>query len=249
MILVLLVSILVFSTVASVVIASAYTPLEKRIFLRYKKGFAKPPGVGKPPKDDNDDAGYYTLLGKGVKWKTIPVSYVIDPENPNGLKEAFITGAIFDSAEQWDSHTTTTEIFNNVYGIVDDATVDLDAPDGSNEVLFGRVEELFEDDSLVNVIAVTIVWGIWGGPPGRREIVEFDIMFDTDYSWGNADDGSEVMDLQNIATHEFGHGVGLGDLYEDAAFQETMYGYASYGEIIKRTLYYGDSAGIMNLYG
>ena len=55
------------------------------------------------------------------------------------------------------------------------------------------------------------------------------------------------MDFENIATHELGHAVGLGDLYNDCT-EETMYGYASYGETKKRTLEAGDITGIKKLY-
>jgi len=106
------------------------------------------------------------------------------------------------------------------------------------------------------VIAVCIVWGYFTGPPSTRRIVEFDIMFDTDFNWGCAGDTNETglgdtsfMDLQNIATHELGHGVGLGDLYITEASDETMYGYSTEGETKKRTLYIGDIAGIQELYG
>ena len=85
-----------------------------------------------------------------------------------------------------------------------------------------------------------MVWGYFSGPPSEREIIEFDIMFDTDYHWGDADVYWDVMDLQNVATHEFGHGIGLDDYYECEL--ETMYGYSTYGETIKRDLYYGDVA-------
>ncbi|NIP29559.1 MAG: peptidase M10A and M12B matrixin and adamalysin, partial [Candidatus Dadabacteria bacterium] len=63
------------------------------------------------------------------------------------------------------------------------------------------------------VIAVTVIWGYFSGPPSIREIVEFDVLFDTDFTWGNATVNPTLMDLQNIATHEIGHGAGLGDLY------------------------------------
>ena len=55
------------------------------------------------------------------------------------------------------------------------------------------------------------------------------------------------MDLQNIATHEFGHAAGLDDYYQ--CDLETMYGYSYYGDIEKRDLYDGDIAGIQKLYG
>ncbi|PJA83788.1 MAG: peptidase M10A and M12B matrixin and adamalysin, partial [Candidatus Nealsonbacteria bacterium CG_4_9_14_3_um_filter_37_29] len=56
-------------------------------------------------------------------------------------------------------------------------------------------------------------------------------------------------DLQNIATHELGHGVGLGDVYETACSEVTMYGYSNYGETQKRTLEAPDITGLQTLYG
>jgi len=219
--------------------------LGKKIFIYEKEGFAKPPGVGRP-KDKPAEG--YELLGKGVKWKELPVTYYIDPSNDNGLTAEFVTSAIYESAEEWDSHTNE-ELLNDVYYVIADGSWDSDAPDGRNELLFGDYPE-------ENVIAVTIIWGYFYGPPRQRKIIEFDIMFDIDFTWGYAGPTSEdslgdtnVMDLQNIATHELGHGVGLADLYEDQWAEQTMYGYATYRETKKRTLNTGDIAGIQALYG
>lgn len=81
------------------------------------------------------------------------------------------------------------------------------------------------------------------------------MVFDDEYTWGDAGPTSEtelgdtsIMDLQNIATHEFGHAAGLDDLYESSCSEETMYGYAEAGETKKRTLNDGDIAGITELY-
>jgi predicted Zn-dependent protease len=57
------------------------------------------------------------------------------------------------------------------------------------------------------------------------------------------------MDLQNIATHEFGHAVGLGDIYDTACSSVTMYGYSDYGDTVKRTLETPDITGLRTLYG
>ena len=48
-------------------------------------------------------------------------------------------------------------------------------------------------------------------------------------------------------THELGHGIGLADIYDCEL--ETMYGYSTEGDIIKRDLYDGDIAGLQKLYG
>lgn len=85
--------------------------------------------------------------------------------------------------------------------------------------------------------------------PPTREIVEFDVLFDTNYDWGDATVDPTVMDLQNIATHEIGHGVGLDDIYESACSEVTMYGYSTSGETKKRTLEAPDITGVQKLYG
>jgi len=247
--------IFLLSIIASIsFIASAYAikpdnvppRLEKRVFIHYRKGYGKPdwtPGKGPSPKEE-DHSRHYALLGKGVKWKTTAVIYV-DPDNPQGLEETFIINVIRISAEEWDDGAYSNwggvemNLFDG-YIVIYDATFDDDAPDGRNEILFG-------DYPQEGVIAVTVVWGYFSGPPSQREITEFDIMFDTDYAWGDATIDPTVMDLQNIATHELGHGAGLDDIYNCEL--ETMYGYSNYGETIKRDLYLGDIAGIQELYG
>ena len=218
-------------------------PLEKIVFIHYKR-HAKPPwagGPGGPNGDEEEEKGYYELLGKGVKWKALPIDISIG----KGITKSAIVAAMIE----WDEHTST--LLYSAISYKRDASWDDDAPDGTNELVFG-------DYPTKGVIAVTVIWGYFNAPPPFREIIEFDIMFDTDYTWGDAGSTNDdtgfgedlsVMDLQNIATHELGHGLGLDDLYYSAASDETMFGYSSYGETKKRTLYYGDIAGIQDLYG
>ena len=130
--------------------------LEKIVFIHYKKGFAKPPwaGGGKPDKGTK----CYDFLGRGVKWKELPVSYVIHPD--------LEAGAISASAETWDD-ATLEELFSDSYEL--DSTVSWDGwknsvPDGRNELLFG-------DYPQEGVIAVAVVWGYFSGPPSTRKII------------------------------------------------------------------------------
>lgn len=222
-------------------VANNGSSLSKIVFVYTKEeSYAKPPWAG-GGKGKNKAEGYEFLM-KGYKWKELPVELVVDPDN-GGLLLAFVVEAISNGAEEWDSYTTAELFKDSPYTIVHDASWDggtpkWTPPDGRNELLFDD----FPEDG---VIAVCVTWFSRVG----RRIVEFDIMFDTDFTWGNVDsDGTTVMDLQNIVTHELGHGVGLADLYEDEWSEQTMYGYADYGEIKKRTLESGDIAGIQALY-
>lgn len=208
--------------------------LEKIEFIHYKKGYGKPEGRGKPPKAP---ACYkFLTLGKNpIKWQELPVNYVINPTNPKGLDESFIANTVSTSAETWDV-ATTKELMNDTYTI--DYTATYGVQNYENAIAFGNYP-------TAGVIAVTTVWY----NPVTKAIVEFDVMFDTDWSWGDATVDATKMDLQNIATHELGHGVGLADVYEDACSAVTMYGYSDYGETQKRTLETPDITGLQKLYG
>ena len=96
-----------------------------------------------------------------------------------------------------------------------------------------------------STLGATFVWY------ARRsgEIVEVDTVFNKRYPWAIFPDAPDchgsptAYDLQNIATHEFGHWVGLDDLYDDGARDLTMYGFSAGGEVKKRTLGAGDITG------
>ncbi len=200
--------------------------LERVDFIHYKKAAG---GFGKPARPD----ACYKLMG--VKWSALPVAYVINPTNPSGLSEAFVISAVSTSAEVWDV-ATSKELFNNAYAV--DYGAHYGVQNYVNAIVFG-------DYADNNVIAVTSVWF----SRRSKQIVEFDMLFNVKYVWGDATVNSSVMDLQNIATHELGHSVGLSDLYTSSCSAVTMYGYSSNGETSKRTLEQPDVAGLQKMYG
>lgn len=199
--------------------------LERVDFIHY----AKPTNQAKAQQSVN----CYQLLG--AKWNTFPVNYMINPSNPQNLTESFIAKSISTSAETWDA-ATSKGLFNNVYAI--DYGVVYGVQDFKNAITIGD----YPDN---NVIAITSVWFTRVG----KKIVEFDQLYNTRFNWGDATINSGVMDLQNIATHELGHAVGLDDIYITTCSTVTMYGYSGYGDVQKRTLEQPDITGLQKMYG
>ena len=230
--------------------------VEGYAIINFKKGYVKPgtvcgngicdPGenVRKCPQDcggddgDSDTSSCYGFLARGAKWKTLE-PYMVDPTNSEGLSDSFIRGNIAADIEKWESAAGVEILEDEITGIVDG--VDEIRPDSKNEVLFGDIDQ-------PGAIGVTIIWGVFGGPPKWRYLVEWDQLYDqVDFDWSDSgEDG--MMDFENIATHELGHSVGMGDLYVSTCSEETMFGYATEGETKKRTLEAGDIKGIQELY-
>jgi hypothetical protein len=197
------------------------------LLITYKKGNAKPPWAG---GGGDSTTLCYSFLAKNARWK---------------VTEPYVTGSGIDSVLMETSiNTWDSEVAYDIFGARDangvtDGADDV-SPDGKNEAELANL-------GSTNTIAYTITWGIFSGPPSQRELVEWDMVFNTNYPFGNADVNSSVMDFQNIATHELGHALGLGHP-PDTCLEETMYAYASYGETKKRTLEAGDLAGLSGLY-
>ncbi|ADC64606.1 peptidase M10A and M12B matrixin and adamalysin [Ferroglobus placidus DSM 10642] len=216
----------------SIAHAASKPQLEKITFVHYIKG-----SQGKPTWDEN--VTDYKLIAGGIKWKSLPIRYSISLHGkPSNLDNNFVISAINNASETWDEYVDA-----NLYEMQSITNEPVISGDGNNTVGWGVLPE--------NVIAVTHLWY----NPATKEIVEFDIVFNTLYKWGNADpdndgiaDNPDVMDLQNIATHEFGHN-GLDDLRPPKDSELTMYYKSDYGEIKKRTLGIGDILGIQKLYG
>jgi len=208
-------------------------PISKITFIHYKKGLARPsqPGSGK------GGTKCYGFLANGAKWRSAE-EYLINPFNLDGMGADFVETSVNAGVSEWESYG------GNIFGpgFVDYSVSYNDGSfDGVNSVSFGS----YEDNG---VIAVTNVWGYFYGAPQTRELLEWDMLFNENFSWGDAGTNPSLMDLRNIATHELGHSAGLADLYETSCQEETMYGYGTEGETKKQNLNTGDIQGIQKLY-
>lgn len=213
--------------------------VEGYAIIRYKDAKGKPDHAVKPTKPSNDSA-CYTYLANGAKWKTVE-PWLVNPANVSGLTDEFVFNNLDLDISKWEVAASGFDILGDGALISTPLEADTVAPDGLNEVYFGSIEDS-------NAIAVTIIWGVFGGAPKNRRLVEWDMVYDeVDFAW-SATGEADKMDFENIATHELGHSVGMGDLYELKCSFETMYGYASNGETNKRDLNVGDIEGISKLY-
>ena len=203
-------------------------------------------GKAKPGTGSGSSSSCYGYMASGAKWKSVE-PWVVNASNPDNIADSTIFSLLTSSMAKWEDAADGTvgnggsvNILGN--GSVTNSTLvaDEQSMDGQNEVYFSNLGD-------AGTIGVTIVWGIFGGNPNNRQLLEWDQVYNTQFSWatdGNAND----MDFESIATHELGHSVGMADLYQLGCSEETMYGYGSEGETKARTLNIGDITGINKLY-
>jgi matrixin len=193
--------------------------------------------------DEEPDASTCNEFTNGAKWKSVE-NYWVNASNIRGLDQELVLKNVIYDIEKWED-AADAEIFGSGNKTEIALTADLDSPDGENEVYFADVDS-------PGAVAITIVWGIFRGPPSRRELVEWDQVYDdVDYLWSMGCDGDNCtteMDFESIATHELGHSIGLNDLYDDKCSDQTMFGYVNFGETKKRSLESGDIFGAYELY-
>lgn len=194
-------------------------------YIHYVKNAVKTPA--------QPEIGYKLM---GVKWSTLPVAYSLNYASAQaaGLDPVNTANKLSQSSEEWDYYYGP-ELFSDTVG---NTSAKYGVLDGKNTVEFKAYKKK-------SVIAITSVWY----NRATMAIAEFDMLFNTYYAWGDADINKTVMDICNIATHELGHSIGLADLYSDTYNYVTMYGYASYGETLKRSLDQNDIDGLHAIYG
>jgi hypothetical protein len=192
---------------------------------------ARSGGNGRKP---GGSGSCFSYLSSGAKWKTAEPWLVDDSDAPISGMASLMAGDV----ATWEGAAGADVLGNASVDTSYDAVTS--GVDGRNGAEFGAIAD-------AGVIAVTYTWGILGGSPTNRELVEWDMIFDSDsFAW--ATDGSPTaMDFRNIDTHELGHAMGLGHP-AGTCTEETMYAYASVGETKKRDLNAGDVAGINGLY-
>lgn len=204
-----------------------------RTFVHYPKEPGRPAPVSNCTATVNDQVNDWGWAGwqmpsSGMEYK---INYATKPRN---LTESDISGAITDSFAAW-SNADSGQIFTDT----GTTAVKTAKYDGINAVLWKGIQG--------SALAITYVWYYPGGL-----LVEADTAFNKNYKWsvtsssaGDCGGVTGAYDVRNIGTHEFGHWVGLDDLYSPVDKDLTMYGYGETTELKKDSLGLGDITGVL----
>ncbi len=217
------------------------------------------PGAKLPPRphvspacEDTDTNGTPSCdvdTWRGWSWSG-KVVYDVNLNGVSGNSDGYLQ-AIQDGSQAWDNANPD---FEQEFGEVTSDTAsgaDKRKSDNKNTVDFGRTNKFGK-----NVIAITVFWVSNSGT-----IVEADMRFNNNLPWAannisqdpdtsTNESVSSSYDVQNIATHEFGHfHAGLEDIDDPAASEITMFAFGARGEVKKRSLAVSDVNSFARAYG
>lgn len=150
--------------------------------------------------------------GGFLHWNITNMSWYLDP----GRQGAGKAGALTTAMASW-TNVTGADYVLTYAGTTTSGWV----TDGRNTVLFGR-----GNGCTGNCLAITALVIKTG-----QVIVETDISFNSDYTWSTNGFG---YDVQAVATHEFGHSLGIHHTQVTSFPRPTMY--ATYNGTDGRTL-------------
>ncbi len=169
--------------------------------------------------------GAYTT--EGHAWGVSTVPYYINPANKYISTTAAIA-ALKSSAAAWSGYAN---IQLSYAGNTSDASL-------TNN----HVNEVFFRDDTSAMLGETYYW--WDG---TGHLVDADFVIHENYIWYSANIGcnNDGYYVENTATHEFGHVLGLGHSAVDTA---TMWPSSGVCETIRETLDPDDIAGLQSLY-
>lgn len=179
----------------------------------------------------NDGATTYALTGWRLPAGAFPFT-VNAEEAPAGIKGT-VPGALAAAAATWTGADPDKQLT-----YAGSTAVSRPRYDGTNAILWRRLSR--------RTVAAAYVWY----HPGTGEVLDADMVFNTRVPWTVSDPASgdcggdpNAYDVRAIAVHEFGHFLGLDDLYDPGTVDLTMHGITTVGELKKATLGAGDTLG------
>lgn len=187
--------------------------------------------------DECDDARTSYQWGPRYYWAVPFISVKVNPTaSPfDTTKLDAVVGEVEKGFTAWNDVGTD---YNATVSRDDTVGPSLVTPDGVNTVSWGT------RDGSGGIIAVTYYWY----NVNTKELIDTDIIFDSAESWSITGE-SNKFDVWNIATHEAGHTLVLGDLRSPKDGALTMHAYTWWGDTMKSTLGLGDILGVEAIYG
>lgn len=196
----------------------------------------------------------YALTGCRWNQKDPKVQLYLNPtDTPSGLTAESSQNAISAAANTWDD-----AVGQNIFA--DGSTVKIDYNKQVGNPFSGSMQaDSFSVNGWKNFgnsyLGVNCYWSNGQKVDGYYSLTEADTTYNLDYQWTadwNTALSTGKMDLQSVALHELGHGIGMDDLYtlpntdpRKSDFAQAMNSYDG----PQRTLGNGDKAGAEKLYG
>lgn len=178
--------------------------------------------------------------GRGFYWSSgsQPVSFVIAQAGSDDIPDASEEAAIRLSFRTWQQVSQSSIAFEEVGGSARSRT-DWQS-DSVHLVYFDETASVSYFQNNAGLIAVTPV-----DFAGDGRITDADILFNGQAHRFSTNRASGTFDVQQIATHEVGHFIGLD---HSGNFASTMYPFAEIREIRQRSLEPDDVAGAATIY-
>lgn len=205
--------------------ATAPPGIERGVFVDY--GYSSPPWY--PPEEETESYRW----APRIYWASLPVSVTAyTGDQPSSLDTFEAIEAGFTA---WDDETGTS-LYSSI--TEDSGSGPEVALDSENTVQWAII------DGPGGIIGVTYYWYY----TATKEMVEFDIVLDSDDSW-SLTGGSGTFSVQGVSAHEIGHTLVLQDLRSPKDGALTMHAYTWLGDTLKNDLGLGDVLGVKAIYG
>ncbi len=107
--------------------------------------------------------------------------------------------------------------------------------------------QIYKDQLAGDLQAMTTRWYYSSDP---NIIIDVETIFNSNLEWSTTGNPAPYQsDVQDVATHELGHWLALGDTNGPGDTEKTMYGTGETGITKRRTLEQDDKNGIIHIYG
>jgi predicted Zn-dependent protease len=175
-----------------------------------------------------DGSNQFTTENGGVRWQTFPVTYAIDTTN-SGVDPTATRNAVIQSFEEFDKY-----IPGNAFTLINDFNA------AKIKLRWQFIDGQFTQAGFASFSFTT----------PRLALTSATITLDSGERWFvspvlQCNSSGDSLDIQNVASHELGHAVGLGHVTDNFL---TMYPTSFTGETLKRSLGISDQTGINSLY-